>query len=139
MTLNLEIFKNSNTFENTIYNIWHRNVFFILWYSLVYLTLGLIDLSQNIYNYIKKLWYKKVKHIEYIPNKWLFNKDTIENSFLIFVTLFLVGIAKLIYHIGIITWWICVNIIYPLGKALVILLSVFMIASALSGRKTNNN
>lgn len=123
MAIELKIIDNSLPLEQTIKRIWHRNVFFIGVYALLMGSVFVGAIINRIYvvllsikdaitnnNSIRARKICKSPKIE----RWL---CLIEENFwqitwlMLFFTIMF--ISKLIYHIGIILWWIIRKIVWP--------------------------
>lgn len=141
MAIRLNIIDESLTVEQTMQNIWKRNVFFIGFYALLMISVfigGIFDRLYGAYLYIKgkitKTHILRVRKVHKNPKiaKWfsLMTEKFWEITLLmLFFTIMF--ISKMVYHIAKITWWVAKKIAWPLMW--------FLLAAMFVASYNNNN
>jgi len=144
-----EIINTSKPFEDNIRAVWSRNVFFILWYALIYTYFFIFAICNRLKRGIKWLFYK-IRKKQYVYCRKVSNNRLIEMHNLIvesniwqtmwFMLLFYsIGISKLVYHIAIICAWITRKILVPIIIWASIMFSVICFCNAIAAGKQKSH
>ena len=145
MKKNIEIIDNSENLEKTIKRIWTRNVFFMWWYALFFV----VTIIRATFNRICQI--PRVFHNAYYNNnraytrkisqyKWLEEWNLLVDSnywklWVMFLFFFSISLAKTLYHLGKILFFLWKHVIKPILWMLVVLTAAKTISEGLSGRK----
>lgn len=144
-----EIINTSKPFEDNIKAVWSRNVFFILWYGLIYNYFFIAALINRVIRGVKYL-YKKITKKSYVYSRKVSQNRLIELHHLIvesniwvtiwFMILFYsIGIAKLIYHIAKITAWLVKHVGVPIVLWLTAIFAIISFSGAIASKNQNQH
>lgn len=133
----------SRTLMDSIKDSWSINVFFQFGIAILYTVAVIKAISQRLFWGLRKLFVKKYRNItcsSKVSTNTLIERinkisdDNVLKS--LFLMFFYWGLSacKLIYHTAIFAWWLWKNIIIPIGKALIVLLSVMVISRAVKNQ-----